>query len=274
MDTLRSNAIRAEIAKNVRALRESRKMTQASLSKRLGMSQGRFSVVERGEGSFSAEQLVEILRIFNVTVGQLVAENGDPEAYLHKALARLGAAHLFEDVRLLPSEQLAEVERVLREVLVAGEPARQVTALAPVLILNLEKLNLSRAWAQFKDYGLERRLAWLIDSTLEAILAILRSSPDLPRKEVLRLRKAERAFEQFLRREGPSQIRRVPAGPPEENVERTLDVDVLGRAVVSEQTLRELIRDASGAARRWGIATALQTEDFIDAVRAAGVVTD
>ncbi|BDU75730.1 helix-turn-helix domain-containing protein [Mesoterricola sediminis] len=274
MNTTKSNAIRAEIAKNVRALREGRRMTQAYLSRRLGMSQGRFSVVERGDGSFTAEQLVEILRLFNVTVGQLVAEKGDPEAYLHKALARLGAAHLFEDDRILPSEELAELERVLREVLVVGEPARQVTALAPVLIVNVEKLNLSRAWAVFKDYGLERRFGWLIDSTLEAIRAILRSSPNLSRKETLRLRKAERAFERFLRREGPSQIRRVPADPPEKLEERTLDVDVIGRAVVSDQTLRELIRDASDAARRWGVATALQTEDFIEAVRAAGVVTD
>ena len=111
------DAIRAEIARKVRALRESRNMTQADLSKKLGMSQGRFSVIERGEGSFSAEQIVEILRVFNATLGDLVGatETAAAEAILQNALARLGAAHLAEDARILPSTQLTEVEAVLTD---------------------------------------------------------------------------------------------------------------------------------------------------------------
>ena len=64
MEPTKQDSIRAEIAKKVRTLREKRGLTQAELSKKLGMSQSRFSVVERGDGSFSAEQFVEILRGF------------------------------------------------------------------------------------------------------------------------------------------------------------------------------------------------------------------
>lgn len=270
MSPIRQESLRAEIAKNVRDLRESRRMTQADLSERLGMSQGRFSVIERGQGSFSAEQLVEILRVFNVTVGQLVHEKAEVEASLHKALARLGATHLLEDARILPSEQLAEVESALREVLVAGQPSRQVTALAPVLILNVERVNLGKLWVEFKNYGLERRLAWLIDSTFEAVQALL---PGLSRKQATPLKKAERAFVLFLHREGPRQIRRIPAAPLGPDKEWTLDLDVIGGPVITEKTLREIVAGSSEVARRWGVATDIQTEDFVEAVRAARVVS-
>jgi len=270
MNPINQQQIRALISKNVRALRESRKMTQADLSRKLGMSQGRFSVVERGEGSFSAEQFVEILRVFNVTVDQLVPEKADTEASLHNALARLGAAHLFEDSRILPSEQLAEIESVLREVLIAGNLPRQITALAPVMILHVERLNLTKLWVEFKDYGLERRLAWLIDSTLEAIRTTL---PGLSRQQAARMKKAERAFELFLGREGIRRIRHATDGPAEIDLDRILDVDVIGGSVISEKTLREMVVSSSDVARRWGVATSIQTEDFVEAVRAAGVIS-
>jgi transcriptional regulator with XRE-family HTH domain len=247
-------------------------MTQAELSKRLGMSQGLFSVVERGEGSFSAEQFVEILRVFNVTVGDLVGETeaAGAEASLQSALSRLGAAHLAEDARVLPSDQLTEVEAVLREVLIAGDLPRQITALAPVLILNVERLNLTKLWVEFQGYGLERRLAWVIDSSLEAVRAVLASLPGLSRKAAIPLKKAELAFDLFLRREGPKRISRDPGPPPDPAKEWTIDVDLIG-GEVSEKTLREIVLGSSDVARRWGVATTIQTEDFVEAVRAAGV---
>jgi len=252
-------------------LREQRKFTQADLSKKLGMSQGRYSVVERGEGSFSAEQFVEILKVFNVPVGHFVPEKGEPEASLQNALARLGALHLAEDARLLPSEQLEEVESVVREVLVAGEPARQITALAPVLILNVGRLNLTKLWVEFHGYGLERRLGWLLDSTLEAVQRELVVLPGLSRKQGTPLRKAEAALRLFLLRGGPRRIQRAPAAPVDPAKDWTIDVDVIGPPILSEKTLREIVQGSSDVARRWGVATAIQTEDFVEAVRASGV---
>jgi transcriptional regulator with XRE-family HTH domain len=58
--------LRLQISTKVRDLHTGRRWTQAELAKPLGRSQARLSEVERGQGSFSAEQLLEILRLFNV----------------------------------------------------------------------------------------------------------------------------------------------------------------------------------------------------------------
>ena len=57
---------RLAIASKVRDLRKARRWTQAELSKRLHLSQNRLSEIERGAGSFTAEQLLVILKLFNV----------------------------------------------------------------------------------------------------------------------------------------------------------------------------------------------------------------
>ena len=264
MRTIQVGALRVEIAKNVRILRKQRNLSQADLSMLLGMSQGRYSEIERGLGSFSAEQFVGILKVFNVTVGQLVPEKADHEAQLHNALARLGASHLAEDSRLLPSEQLGDVESVVREVLIAGEPARQITALAPVMIRNIERLNLARLWTEFQGYGMERRLVWLVDSTHEAIRVVVGDSVS----DRL-LHKSMAAFQLFLRREGPRRLQRAPGSPAAPTLEEIMDVDVLGPPTLSEKTLRNIIKKSSIVARRWGVATSIQTEDFVEAVRAS-----
>src|SRR5262245_35987584 len=62
------NNIRQAVAKRVRALRTERRFTQSELAARMGLSQGRLSQIERGDGSFTAEQFLLLLRLFNVPV--------------------------------------------------------------------------------------------------------------------------------------------------------------------------------------------------------------
>lgn len=81
---------RSEIARKVRNLRAERHLTQAELSKVLGLSQGRYSEIERGKGSFTAEQFLELLRRFNVPASFFVTEKIDAGSSLQNALARLG----------------------------------------------------------------------------------------------------------------------------------------------------------------------------------------
>src|SRR5262245_15672041 len=90
------DAERRRIADQVRALRQERHWTQATLADRLGLSQSRLSEIERGAGSFTAEQLLAMLRTFNVPLSYFAAPTRDPEAEIQNALARLGAAHLQE----------------------------------------------------------------------------------------------------------------------------------------------------------------------------------
>src|SRR6185312_7927422 len=95
---------RDTIARKVRDLRQARGWTQARLAGELGLSQARLSEVERGGGSFTAEQLLTILRIFNVGVSHF-ATPAKPDAarQLQNAVARLGGSEL-QELDVLPSE--------------------------------------------------------------------------------------------------------------------------------------------------------------------------
>ena len=60
--------IRLRAVAKVRELRTERRWTQAVLAEKLGLSPARLSEIERGGGSFTAEQFLEVLRLFNVNV--------------------------------------------------------------------------------------------------------------------------------------------------------------------------------------------------------------
>src|SRR5688572_32511928 len=99
---------RVEIVQKVRELRRARHLTQAELSQRLGLSQGRLSEIERGGGSFTAEQFLAILKLFNVSAAFFDSTAKSPTVALQNALARLGALHLRESEAVLPSERFEE----------------------------------------------------------------------------------------------------------------------------------------------------------------------
>src|SRR5690348_810508 len=103
------------IARSVRDLRTGRGWTLSDLSKRLGMSTSRLSEIERGGGSFTAEQLLLLMKLFNVPASHFAGpERGEHGARLYNALARLGARHLQES-ETTPSERLDETHDVIRE---------------------------------------------------------------------------------------------------------------------------------------------------------------
>ena len=159
-----------KISTKVKQLRLARSLTQNELAKHLHISQNRLSEIERGGGSFTAEQFLELLRLFNVTASDFVEDNRDPNLELQNALARLGATHLHEST-IVSSLVLVEVQAVVRETLLNGAP-RLITALAPVLALHASTLNLPKLYAQLHELGLERRLAWAVENTLDALDAL------------------------------------------------------------------------------------------------------
>ena len=241
---------RESLAQRVRQLRLERRWTQAMLASRLGLSQNRLSEIERGDGSFTAEQFLELLRVFNATVDDFVPVVRGGDAALQKTLARLGATHLRESDDVLVSAQLEQVEEVMREVLLAPASARLVTALAPVLVRQLEQVKLNRLQAWLADHGVRTRLPWLVDNTLAA-MALDTSAP----KSSLRLyRRAELVLGAFLELHAHT----VQAA-----------ADLLDPAVRSRQTVAELVDRASEPSRRWSVVTSLQVQDFVSALEAA-----
>lgn len=247
--------LRKSVGRTLRGLRQERRWSQQELAEKLGVSQSRISNIERGLGSLTAEQFLYVLTLFNATPRQFAPQvdaSGEPE--LRNTLARLGASHLQESEWVLPSERVEDVHDVIREVLVAPSP-RLVAALAPVIVRNIDHLNLSKIDARLADIGLERRLGWLIENLSEAIRAELWRAP--PREWAVRYGRTGVLLDEFLSRRSPKAAAETQAP------------DVLDAGIRSKKTLEQVHDANSDISRRWGIVTSLQPQDFVDALEAA-----
>jgi transcriptional regulator with XRE-family HTH domain len=249
---------RARIGERVRELRRERHWTQAELATKLDLSQGRYSEIERGKGSFTAEQFLSILKLFNAPLSDFEDRGSDPHARVQNAIARLGAEHLSEVDEVLPSEQLTSVGDVIREALVLGTP-RLLTGLAPVLVRNIDHVHLGSIGSQMIRYGLERRLGWLVENTVEAIRARLAASP--PRPWTRRYKQADVALQSFLNY--------VVSGPYRSLFDHAnAPPDILDHVIRTPETLAAVTATSSQPSKRWNIVTRLQPSDFEDALRA------
>ena len=249
---------RIGIARQVRDLRTERRWTQAELARRLAVTQGRLSELERGNGSFSAEQFLLLLRLFNVGASHFETRPRDDASVIQNALARLGALHLQESADVLPSDRIADVATAVRETLAEASP-RLITALAPVLVSNIDRINLKKLHAKLVEAGLGRRLGWLVENTLHAVRRELLQSPPRPRAQ--RLRRAEVVLGTFL------EFIRPDAGPGS-LVEASIP-DILDAEIRSLQTVENVKAASSTISQRWGIVTRLLPEDFARALGAA-----
>jgi transcriptional regulator with XRE-family HTH domain len=247
---------RKRIASVVHALRRERVWTQAELAGKLGISQGRLSQIENGSGSFSAEQLLLILKLFNVTPALFSDQLPDRDSQLQNALARLGAHHLHESDRVLPSVDVDDVGKIVSETLAAGEP-RLTTALAPVLVSNIDRLPLARVHLDLCRAGFERRLPWLCQNIAQAIDTELKT--DASRSWQKDARRVALVIELFLN----------AISPPADSAATAWDV--LDANIRSKKTAGEVREAASEPSRRWHIITSLKPKDFAHALRAARV---
>jgi transcriptional regulator with XRE-family HTH domain len=243
---------KTSIGPKVRELRRGRRWTQSQLARRLGLSQARLSEIERGAGTFSAEQLIEILRLFNVPVSHFAPEaRRDPDSELHNLLARLGAFELHES-DALPSERIVDVNEAIRQTLVTGS-ARLVAALAPVLVRNANRVSLPRVDSSLRELGLDRRLPWLVENVIEAL------RKELPRagSTAIEYRRALVVLETFIQYAGgrSSSLGSLPTP------------DILDETIRSERTLAAVTAISSPISQRWRVVTRLQPDDFAEALR-------
>jgi len=257
------NKKRSEIATQVRELRKGHRWTQAELAKRIGLSQARLSEIEGGDGSFTAEQFVLLLKLFNVGVNRFgnaeVSTSHEREAEIQNALARLGALHLRESRDVLPSERLDEVRSAVRETLVGAESPRLVTALAPVLIANADRVNLNKLQLELSEAGLPRRLPWLVENILEAIEHS--ESQNHSRASVRARRRASVLLRTFADAVRADVYLRSPGAP-----------DVLDANIRSRQSHDDVAASSSPISKRWRVVTSLQPEDFARALASAHAV--
>lgn len=248
---------KGNIGQKVRELRLARRLTQVELAKHLRLSQARLSEIERGDGSFTAEHFLQILRLFNVAVTDFDDRNvRDQHAQLQNALVRLGAADLYESENVLPSAQVQSLNSAIRETLVEGNP-RLLAALGPVIVRNIDRLNLRKLYLELSGIGLERRLAWLVENIYNAISEL---PPKTSPKWSKSYRRAIVVLEPFLEF--------VKAKHPSSDAS-DLDTDILDADIRSKQSLAK-VRDASSdVSKSWGIVTSIQLSDFQTALESA-----
>lgn len=241
-----------EIARKVRDLRQSRRWTQRELAEQLGTSQSRLSELEAGAGSFSAEQFLTVLRLFNVTTDHFASTRPNPADTVHQALARLGASHLLVTDTALPSERLAAVADGIREALTLAEP-RLLTALAPVIVVNIDKTNFAQLYQALRPLGLEHRLGWVIDN----VHAALGHQPPLRAARTPNGRRARVVLARFLA---------TAAHPPD-----TVPLDLVDGTIRTDKTIAVMTNQMSNECRRWRVLSSLTAEDFAGALEAADV---
>ncbi len=254
--TPQTQALRHKISAKIRELRLQRRWTQARLAELLGISQNYLSVLERGQGSFTAEQLLTLLRHFNVPIDEFAPEKRSVGSQIQNALARQGADHLLENTSVLPSQHLNSAFDTLRETLLSAESARYVTALAPVIVANARNLNFVKLRAELAQVGVDRRLPWLLENVKEALEHESRR-PDLPRDPGLSYDKARIVLHEVLA-SWNSINRKSPSAD-----------DLFDPDIASEKSLEEVRRTRSHISKRWHILSRLQVDDFINALRAA-----
>jgi transcriptional regulator with XRE-family HTH domain len=252
-----TSTLRSRVAGSVRELRQERGWTQAQLADKLGLSQNRLSEIERGGGSFTAEQFLLILKLFNVPTSRFTGVAVDRDLQLQNALARLGASHLRESSEVPPADDLVQPYAVVREAILKGEP-RLITALSPVLIHHADVLDLSRLFLDLQQVGRERRLPWVCQNTLWVLDSDVLDKA--PRDWVQRANRAAVVIGAF--------ILNVSARFDEQRV-RGLPPDAVDPNIRSQKTLEEVSAASSTISRQWGIVSALQPRDFAQAIRAA-----
>lgn len=255
--TLDLDTTRLRIVRKLREVRIARGWTQAELAERLGLSQARLSVIERGGGTISAEQFVVLLAITNLPIDEFLPRQ-DPEDEIQNALARLGALHLRELDDVVPTERFQRVEDAVAETLASPRSSRFILALGPVVTWNADHINLDAVNERLSRLGLSRRLGWLVDALDEGLpLADIAKGSEWWR----RVRRTKVVLADYRRRPGAF-------GPPLDSPPATPS-DHLDPQIRSIKTLDIVWQNSGPVARRWGIATEIGPADFAGALAEA-----
>jgi transcriptional regulator with XRE-family HTH domain len=253
--------LRVRVGKTTRELRQARHWTQAELARELGVSQGRLSELEAGKGSFTAEQLLVLLGLFNVSASHFAPAPADPEVELQNALARLGATHLQESTALVPSRDLDGVEDAIRGALTSTSP-RLIAALAPVIVNHVDRINFRKLRGDLSATGYENRLEWLLENTRAALEEEIHDAPPPPLSK--RYRRALLVLDTALDFVPPHLRVAATSSDPEIH-----PPDVLDGTIRTKQSRNEAHASSSSISRRFGIISKLQPAHFAEALKAA-----
>lgn len=248
----------------IRKLRKERRYTQAEFSKLLGLSQQQYSKIERGEGSFSAEQFLFLLDRFVLPLNYFVetkSREQDDVAVLQNALATLGASHLRELQGIFIPEKLGNPNEAIFETLAIYQSSRLIAALAPVVVKNIQRVNFAVIEKKLRESGHQNRLWWVLDNTLAGVQKRL-DGTFLPRDLKLRYRHAETTLRDLL----SLKSRALESSP---NAPNHQGEDIFDEGVSTQKTLDSLRVKNDLLSKKWNILTRLKQSDFEEALKNA-----
>lgn len=254
MDLLKN--IKKAIKKGLAQLRQDRRLTQGELAQVIGLSQQRYSEIERGKGSITAEQLIFLIQRFNLPLSYFtkVKQENIEEVKLQNALARLGAKHLFEAPNVLVPEKWNHPDQVIFDTLFQFREPRFISALAPVIVRNIDIINFEKIYIQLQELNRFRRLFWLIESTLSGISQRLDNFPTKAYRSSYR-----RALLQLVATDSLIKHRH---GEIDYNREDFLDLNIL-----SEKSVKIIEAERDDLAKKWNILTRITLQDFVNALK-------
>ena len=143
----------------------------------------------------------------------------------------------------------------MRETLVTASSPRLLTALAPVMVQHADGLPLQALHRQLSAIGLEARLGWLAESTLDALAHGRVAGTGAHASRARRVKAVLSSYLTVARR-----LRRASQAQFE---------DVLDGSIRSEATVNAVRQQRCAIAERWGVVTRLGRDDFVRALRAA-----
>lgn len=247
-----SDAQRVHIADVVRQLRRDRGLTLAELGRTLGLSTSRLSEIERGQGSFTAEHLLIILKTFNVGVGHFLRHSADTQqASLQNALVAAGAVHLSTntDAVILPEHE--HPMNAIIAVLTRHTAPRFITALPPVIVRSVSVVAFPAVQHALATAGAPNRWPWLLDHTIEA----LRRTAS-PASSTAWRRDSKRACTLASHFLDTLKHAQRDAGPPPH-------ADVIDPDLRSDVGVAAALRQAGPIDRRWSIVSRIHPDDFL-----------
>jgi transcriptional regulator with XRE-family HTH domain len=250
-----SATLRTQLGRSLKKLRKARGLKQEDLFKFLGISQSQYSKIESGRASLTAEQFLQLVKRFNLSLADFLPQReSNEEALLQNALIRLGANHLREIPDITPSDKFESANEVISYALLTAPSARLITALGPVLVKNYNKVNFNLIEEKLGRSKLERRLGWLIDSIILSLDKRLGENPisrdlDFIYGRALKFFDRKRHIPEFYLTSSTTQ-------------EDDLDPDL-----TSSKTLESVKKKRDAIARKWGIVTRITSDDFYRAIK-------
>jgi transcriptional regulator with XRE-family HTH domain len=124
----RKTSLRSKIGAHVRKLRQENRWSKTRLANMLGISQNYLSLLERGRGSFTAEQFLIMLEHFNVSVDEFLPSKtpAKAEGQVHDAPAWKNESRRLES-ELLPADQPRQAADTTHEAMFSAESEWQIT---------------------------------------------------------------------------------------------------------------------------------------------------